>query len=310
MSAAERVLVTGAGGQLGGHAAHLLARSGKHVYGTVRGSIPAAGEKPPAIRWLSCDFSKPDEVRAAVKASNPSLVLHAVGLAGIVDMSALVAANVTALEHLIESLEDAPLDCLLVIGSGAEYSPGRDREPIREDHPLGPSSPYGLSKLRQFEIAQRAAERGLPVAYGRPFNLIGPGVSCVTAVGDISKRVAEAMQGQGPRVIEVGDLNRWRDYLDVRDAATACALLLENASPGDAYNICSGVPVLMSDVVDRLFALADDHLALQRVELSASPDYVVGDSSKLRGLGWSPEFEMDTSLRDGLQYIASRLSSG
>lgn len=307
MSAAERVLVTGAGGHLGGHAAHLLARSGKHVYGTVRGSIPAAADKQTGIRWLSCDFSKPDEVRAAVKASNPSLVLHTVGLAGVADMSALIAANVTALEYLVGSLANAPLDCLLVIGSGAEYSPGRDREPIREDHPLGPSSPYGLSKLHQFEIAQRAAEGGLPVAYGRPFNLIGPGVSCVTAVGDISKRVAEAMQGQGRRVIDVGDLNRWRDYLDVRDAATACELLLESASPGDAYNICSGVPVLMSEVVDRLLALADDGLAVQTVELSPSPDYVVGDSSKLRGLGWAPEYELDTSLRDGLQYIASKL---
>jgi GDP-4-dehydro-6-deoxy-D-mannose reductase len=284
----------------------LLAASGKKVYGTVRG--PAAGASGPAgIHWLTCDLTRPGEVRAAIAASNPSLVLHTVGLSGTADMRALVEANVTTLAYLIDALEGTPLRNLLVIGSSAEYAESHDRKSIVEDHPLGPTGPYGVSKLQQFELFQTAARSGLPVAYARPFNLIGPGVSCTTAVGDISRRLAEAMQRGGRGVLEVGDLDKWRDYLDVRDAAAACVLLLERGAPGEVYNICSGVPVLLSDVVNRLLALSGGHVSLRTVERGPSQGYVVGDPSRLRGLGWSPKYDLDTSLRDGLEDMASRL---
>jgi GDP-4-dehydro-6-deoxy-D-mannose reductase len=309
VSADVRVLVTGAGGQLGGHAARLLAASGKEVYGTARRLTTAAGEQP-EIHWLACDFNRPDEVRAAVAASNPSVVLHTVGLGGTADMTALVAANVTALAHLIEALDGVPIRSLLVIGSSAEYAASGDREAMREDHPLGPTGPYGLSKRLQFEVAQKALEDGLPIVYGRPFNLIGPGVSCTTAVGDISQRLAASMQKGGPGVLEVGDLDKWRDYLDVRDAASACVMLLESAAPGAVYNICSGVPVLLSEVVDRLLALAGRQVSLRRVERGPSQSYVVGDPSRLRRLGWSPQYGLDTSLRDGLEHLASQRLGG
>lgn len=307
MSADVRVLVTGAGGQLGGHAARLLAQGGYEVYGTVR--APSTATEPPGIRWLRCDFTKPDEVRAAVEASNPSLVLHTVGLGGTSDMGALTEANVTTLGHLIHALDGAQIKNLLVIGSSAEYAASNDRVAIREDHHLGPASPYGDSKLQQFELASKASDSGLPIVYGRPFNLIGPGVSCATAVGDITKRLAVAMHKGGSQVLEVGDLDKWRDYLDVRDAAAACATLLESGMLGEVYNICSGVPVLLSEVVDKLLAMAGGHVSLRRVDRGPSQGYVVGDPAKLRGLGWTPKYDLDTSLRAGLEYIASRLAS-
>ena len=306
MSAGLRVLVTGAGGHLGGNVARLLTEAGNDVYGTTRRASDAEPARS-GLRWLTCDFTKPEEVRAAVRAARPSLVMHAIGLAGTTDPDALNETNVTSLAHLVEALHGAPIERLLVIGSSAEYAMSGEREPIREDHPLGPSSPYGLSKLHQFELGQKALKDGLPVVYARPFNLIGPGASCATAVGDITKRMAEAMQGRGANVVEVGDLDRWRDYLDVRDAAEACKLLLESASPGDVYNICSGVPVLMADMVDRLLMLAGGKVSLQKVEGTPSPRFVVGDSSKLRALSWSPTHSLDTSLRDGLLHITSGL---
>lgn len=307
MSADVRILVTGAGGQLGGHTARLLAASGKKVYGTVHRAADPVSEAA-GVHWLTCDLTKPVEVRAAVAASNPSLVLHTVGLGGTAEMRALVEANVTALAHLIDALAGAPLRNLVVIGSSAEYAESSERTSIHEDHPLGPTSPYGVSKVQQFELFQKASRSGLPIAYARPFNLIGPGVACTTAVGDISKRLAESMQRGDDGVLDVGDLDKWRDYLDLRDAAAACVLLLESAAPGDVYNICSGVPVLLADVVDRLLALAGGRVSLRRLERGPSQGYVVGDPSKLKGLGWSPKYGLDTSLKDGLEDMASRLA--
>jgi GDP-4-dehydro-6-deoxy-D-mannose reductase len=79
-------------------------------------------------------------------------------------------------------------------------------------------------------------------------------------------------------------------------------MLLESGSPGGVYNICSGMPVLMADVVDRLLALAGGAVSLRKVESMPSPRFVVGDPSKLRALGWSPKHSLDLSLREGLEF--------
>jgi GDP-4-dehydro-6-deoxy-D-mannose reductase len=199
------------------------------------------------------------------------------------------------------ALKGVPVDRLLVVGSAAEYAASDQREPIREDHLLAPNSRYGLTKLFQFELSQMALRAGMPVVYARPFNLVGPGVSSSTAVGDISKRLADLMHGQGSGFLDVGDLDRWRDYVDVRDVAAAFRILLENAPPGGVYNVCSGKPVLLADVVDKLLSLAGKEVKLRQVEGSPSVTFQVGDSSRLRTLGWSPAYDLDDSLRDGLQ---------
>jgi GDP-4-dehydro-6-deoxy-D-mannose reductase len=222
-------------------------------------------------------------------------------MVGETDLSTLVEANVIPLANLIDALNGVPLERLLVVGSAAEYAASGQREPIREDHPLGPSSGYGLSKLFQFELSQMALKLGMPVVYARPFNLIGPGVSGTTAVGDITQRLAEARHERGSGVLDVGNLDRWRDYVDARDAAAACKVLLESAPSGGVYNVCSGVPVLLADVVDRLVSLAGGNVQLRRVGVKPSQEFVVGDSARLRALGWSPTYDLQTSLRDGLQ---------
>jgi nucleoside-diphosphate-sugar epimerase len=284
----------------------LLAANGYKVYGTSRREPPAGARPSPDLHWLSCDLSVPIEVRAAVEAAQPSLVMHAVGLAGDARLQALVEANVISMANLVEALDGWQIDRLLVVGSAAEYAASDQRELTREDHPLAPASRYGLTKLFQYELSQMALKAGVPVVYARPFNLIGPGVSCTTAVGDISKRLAQAMDAGSTGTLEVGDLDRWRDYLDVRDAAAACRILLESAQVGGIYNVCSGVPVLLADVVDRLLSLAGKEVRLHRVEGKPSVKFQVGDPSKLRALGWSATYDLETSLRDGLQaYIES-----
>src|ERR1700675_3775669 len=103
MTAGNRVLVTGAGGNLGGHVARLLAANGYEVYGTSRQERSSGLTHPPDLHWLSCDLSMPNEVRAAVKAAKPSLVIHAVGLAGEANLRTLVEANVISMANLIEA---------------------------------------------------------------------------------------------------------------------------------------------------------------------------------------------------------------
>jgi nucleoside-diphosphate-sugar epimerase len=300
MNAPLRVLVTGAGGALGSQTASLLAGAGASVYGTYRSG--SAGPPPdPEVHALYCDLRNREEVRQAVEAAQRPAIVHTAGLAGTNDLKALVEVNAIALANLLDALGGASVQRLLVIGSGAEYAAPTDRRPIDEGHPLGPSTNYGLSKQFQFEISRRAVRGGVPVIYARPFNLIGSGISCATAVGDLSQRLAGLLRGTGEMLLDVGDLDRWRDYLDVRDAASACARLIEAGEPGGVYNICSGEAVLLSDVVDRLIALSGQPVKLRRIVREESTSrFVIGDSSRLRAIDWAPAHALDESLQAGL----------
>ena len=290
MSAGARVLVTGAAGHLGGHAARLLAASGMEVYGTTRRETSSGAAQLPEVNWLSCDLTIPEQVRAAVEASRPSLVLHTAGVAGESDMEELVEANVTALGNLVTALDGVPLERMLVVGSAAEYASSGEQEPIGEDHRLGPTSPYGLSKLFQFELSQMALEgrhaRGVRAAVQphRTWAVVRHG-----GRGHLQAARRPRCKGGGSGVLEVGDLDRWRDYVDGRDAAEACRLMLESAPPGSVFNVCSGVPVRLADVVDRLLSIAGGDVTLKQVEGRASLRYLVGDPSRLQALGWSPD---------------------
>lgn len=293
---ARRILVTGARGALGGHAAEQLAGAGFDVYATER----TRGDDVAGARWIRCDLRHADQVRAAVGEARPDAVVHAAGHAASFDLGALIDANVLPLANLLEALRGSDVARIVVVGSAAEYAPASGRDPITEDHPLGPANAYGLSKVFQFELTRLAVRAGTPIVYARPFNMIGPKTSAATAVGDITRRLAGVIQ-EGGEVLEVGDLDRWRDYTDVRDAAAACVTLLERGEGGGVYNICTGVPVLLADVVERLLAAAGRPIRLRPGDRGESVSYQVGDPSRLRALGWAPARDLDRSLRDGLE---------
>ncbi|MEZ4592828.1 MAG: GDP-mannose 4,6-dehydratase [Chloroflexota bacterium] len=66
--------------------------------------------------------------------------------------------------------------------------------------------------------------------------------------------------------MSVGNLESIRDFTDVRDVVRAYQLLAEQGQPGEAYLICSGNPVKIETILERLIALAEIE-----VEVSQDP---------------------------------------
>jgi len=101
-------------------------------------------------------------------------------------------------------------------------------------------------------------------------------------------------------VLSVGNLEPVRDFSHVEDVVGAYRLLLEHGVAGEAYNVASGVGRTVRSVVEEMIAASEvdarievDPARLRPVELPC----LVGDSSKLRALGWSPK----RSVRDALE---------
>ena len=155
---------------------------------------------------------------------------------------------------MIEGLRDAGIDARVLIPSSAMVYAAAD-EPLREDHPLLPTSPYALSKLAQ-EMVGSENPGGPQVLIARAFNHFGPRQDPWFVASGFARRIADIEAGRWKPEIAVGNLDARRDLTDVRDTVRAYRQMLERGSPGRAYNVCSGRAIAIRDLLDMLLARA------------------------------------------------------
>jgi GDP-4-dehydro-6-deoxy-D-mannose reductase len=302
------VLVTGAAGFAGSHLLEHLAESATDLVGWSR--HPPRPALLRLARWQQVDLLDRDQVNAAIRDVRPSAVFHCAGLAQVAeswaDTTTPLAVNVLGTHRLLEALRLAGGPCrVLVTGSAHVYAPAPT--PITEEHPLGPASPYALSKLAQERLALRAAlEDGVEVIVARSFNHTGPRQQASFVAPSIARQIARIEQGGEEAVIRVGNLDAQRDLMDVRDAVRAYAALMWRGTPGTIYNVASGTARPVRAVLDALLARAR---AAIRVETDATRlrandiPILVGDASRLRAAtGWEPQIGFERMIDDLLAY--------
>jgi GDP-4-dehydro-6-deoxy-D-mannose reductase len=76
----------------------------------------------------------------------------------------------------------------------------------------------------------------------RPFNHTGPGQSPQFVVAAFAQQLTRIAAGLQAPVIQVGNLETWRDFLDVRDVCTAyvaCIAKRDSLAPGTIFNLAS-----------------------------------------------------------------------
>ena len=316
-----RVLVTGGAGFAGRHLLHRLLRDGGHaVTATSLGGVPDHAEDAAlaagGVRWLPLDVTSPASVRAAVEESTPEWVFHLAGQASVgasfQDPLGTWDVNATGTLRLLEALRrQGGAARILVVSSAEVYGAVAERDqPIREDAPLRPITPYGASKAGAELLAlQAAASEGLEVVVARSFNHVGPGQDERFVLASMARQLASMRDGAGPPVLRVGNLEVRRDFLDVRDVAAAYLRLIEAGESGAAYNVCSGEARSLRSIVEQMVTLSGTGA---RIEIDperfrpADIPLLVGAAERLRGLGWRPEVPLDETLRDLLHSVAPR----
>ena len=312
-SQTERVLVTGAAGFAGSHLVQHLAAQHRVTAWSRSGPPPALG---PLAAWRHVDVLDREAVNAAVADLRPTAVFHCAGLPQVAESWTATAAplevNVVGTHRLIEALRLAGGGCrVLVTGSAHVYGPSTG--PISEEHPIGPASPYALSKLAQEQLALRAgAEDGIDVIVTRSFNHTGPRQKASFVAPSIARQIASIERGAQEPVIRVGNLDAERDLMDVRDAVRAYAALMAAGTPGMVYNVSSGVGRPVRAVLDALIARARVPIKIETdpARLRTSDIKVlVGDSSRLRRTtGWTPQVTFDQMIDDLLAYWRTAVS--
>lgn len=291
------VLITGVSGFLGHHLAVALQRRGWRVTGTAL-AHETVGLAPGAARVL--DVSDEVAVRALVSELRPEVVVHLAGLSHVGESWKRVAdyfrANVLGCEYVTSAARAVGAKVLVPSSAEVYGAVSAEAQPIREEQPLAPSTPYALTKA--------AAERLILPAGAvvvRCFNLVGPGQAPRFALPSFARQLAAIRAGRREPVLRVGNLGAVRDFVHVLDACDAVACLIERGQPGTAYNLASGVAVSIREALDRLCQLAGVAVTISEdPELMRPLDVpaVCGDASRLAALGWSPGRGLDRALAD------------
>jgi GDP-4-dehydro-6-deoxy-D-mannose reductase len=301
-------LVTGATGFAGGH---LLDKLADHA--PVIAWHRPAGQPPDPNRhldWRGVDLLDAAEVRRAIDEASPAQVFHIAGAPQVASSfrSSVehLQTNVLGTHNLLEAIRCAGRPCrVLVVTSALVYQAGD--EPIDENAPMIPATPYGFSKLGQDRLAERACrDDGLDVVIARPFNHAGPRQSAAYAVSSFARQIARIEAGLAPPELFVGNLDTRRDITDVRDVVEAYDLMMRIAPAGRPFNICSGRAWRIGDLLDELLHLARVPIRVredaERLRPSDVP-VVQGDASRIRSeLGWVPRIRVEQTLSDTLEW--------
>ncbi|RKQ93834.1 GDP-4-dehydro-6-deoxy-D-mannose reductase [Solirubrobacter pauli] len=291
-----RVFITGASGFAGAHLVAACEAAGDEVI-----AAPSSAE---------ADLRDPAVTRALIADARPEVVYHLAARAhvgkswddpvGTIEQNVLVAANV------LEAVrQDAPDATVVSVGSGEEYGPP-ETVPTTEVHPLRPQNPYAVSKASGGLAARFYADAyGLRVIHARAFNHSGPGQEPIYAIAAFAQQIARGLDaGEDPIRIETGNADTRRDYTDVRDIVRAYRLLAAQGTPGEVYNVCSGVTRSARELVAGLAEIAGvavDHVVDPARVRAHEVMEIRGDASKLEAAtGWRPQIPLEQTLADAL----------
>ncbi len=248
----------------------------------------------------------------------PDVIFH-LAAQSYVDFSYLVPTgtletNIIGTCNLLEVTKELKLsdgyDPVIHVCSSSEvYGQVREDEiPIREDNPLRPASPYAVSKVGEDMLAyQYWLSWGVRTIRTRMFTHTGPRRGQVFALSNFAKQVAEIEEDLAPPIVKVGNLNSIRTFMDVRDAVKAYWLLVEDAPPGEVYNIGGQETMTIGEMLQKLLSFSTRNDITVEVDPSRlRPSDVtlqIPSTDKFYGVtGWKPEIKFDKTIEDTLEY--------
>jgi dTDP-glucose 4,6-dehydratase len=289
-----RILVAGGAGFIGSHFAARLFAAGDDVvvldkltYAGNEANVPAAAEFQQGDIGIREDVERVGLVDAIVNFAAETHVDRS-----ILGPHDFARTDVLGALVLAEVARDRGIR-LLQVSTDEVY--GDVTEPVREDAPLRPSSPYSAAKAGgDLQVLAAVRTFGLDACVTRGSNTYGPRQYPEKL---IPLFVTNALDGEPLPLY--GDGRQTRDWLHVDDHCAAIELVLREGRAGETYNVGADDERENVEIAERILELVGcERSLLRHVEDRPGHDrrYAL-DSSKLHALGWTPQRELEDGLR-------------
>lgn len=302
------------------------------------------GYLPPDVEFIEGDVRDKRAVAKALKGVN--LLFHKAAYQGFLpDFSNYFHTNTVGTALLIEVIveEKLPVEKIIFASSQAVYGEGRYScpehgdffpdprplsrlmchkweilcpvcggfclaRPVTEDK-VNPHTQYAMSKYKQEMIAINLGKRhGIP-AVGLRYSIIqGPRQSFYNAYSGILRIfTARLLNGKPPVIYEDGLM--LRDYTHIRDAVSANMFVLsDERSNFQVYNVGGGKPCTVLHFAEKLkeyLGVSIDPVIPGEFRLGDAR-HIFSDTSKLKGLGWSPKCSLDDIIKDYVGWVCEQ----
>jgi len=310
------ILVTGAGGFIGGYLARLAVSAGHSVLGIDHKDPDDGGAFLGTFQ--RCDVRNTARVYEKIAAFQPQRIFHLAAQSyPTVSMNQpldTMQINAGGTINIFEGIRAAGINPVVVVAcSSAEYGIVAPEDlPVREDHALAPLHPYGVSKVAQDLLAsQYFANYAIPTVRIRIFNTTGPGKRD-DVCSDFTKRAVEIELGIRTAPMLVGSLTTRRAIIDVRDMVRGLWLAAEHGVYGDVYNVGSSQIYSGQELIEAIrpqikvpLTWAQDPTLLR----TCDERVIAGDTTKFqRCSGWKAEIGLDQTIRDMIEWWRNKLT--
>jgi CDP-glucose 4,6-dehydratase len=316
----RHVFVTGCTGFLGAWLSEWLVSQGAHVVGLVRDNVPRSSfyrgdlaTRVTTVRGALEDF---DLIERALNEYEIEVVFHlgAQTLVGIANENprSTFSANVGGTWNVLEAARRSSRIRAVVVASSDKAYGTKEALPYREDAALVGRHPYDVSKSCADLIAQMYWHTyRAPVAVTRCGNFYGGGDLNFNRL--VPGTIRSVVDGERPIVRSDGTLQR--DYLYIKDAVAAYAVLAEKllagGGQGDAFNFSNESPHTVLEVVTRITTLMGrpdlTPVVLNQARHEIPHQYL--SATKARDeLGWKPQYGLDEGLGETIAWYREFLA--
>ena len=221
-------------------------------------------------------------MKSVVAEVQPQYIINLAAISFVPDGgdATIYAVNSFGPQHILEaSLSLSVPPKRIILASSANVYGSQDGQVIDEGCHAQPINHYGCSKWAMEQVASTYADR-LNITITRPFNYTGRG----QAEKFLVPKIVAHFQSKAQR-IELGNIDIWRDFSDVRWVSQAYSQLL--SAPWHEFNIvnlCSGRLLSIREIIATL-----EKLSGHKMEVTVNPNFVrsadiarqCGDNSRL-----------------------------
>jgi GDP-D-mannose 3',5'-epimerase len=305
------VLVTGAGGFIGGALAAQLREDGYSVRGVDRKPLHEWYQVTPGVENVVADLQDLDNCRKAVAGVETvyNLAADMGGMGFIENNKALCMLSVLTSTHVLVAARDAGVGRFFYSSSACVYAAGKQTDPavtaLKEEdaYPAEAEDGYGWEKLFTERMCRHFHEDfGMETRVARYHNVYGPLGTFEggreKAPAALARKIALAKMS-GDHEIEIwGDGEQTRSFMFIDDCVQGTRLIT-NGPSYSPVNLGSSELVSINQMVDILEDIAG--IRVKRTHDLSAPQGVRGRNSDntliQERYGWEPSI----SLRDGLE---------
>lgn len=260
-----RALITGINGFTGNYVAKELAQFGYDVHGL-------GHQESTHDNYYQVNLLDPIVLDKIISIIKPQVVVHLAAIAFVAHGNSddFYNINIIGTRNLLAALSkhSSVLEAVLLVSSANVY--GNQEGKISEINPVNPSNDYAVSKLAMEYMAKTWADQ-LPIFITRPFNYTGVGQSVQFLIPKIVSHFKSKKN-----IIELGNIDVWRDFNDVRNVANAYKELLDKKPIGEIINICTGKVFSLREMIE----LAEN-ITGHKIDIVVNPNFVRSNEVKL-----------------------------